>query len=101
MSPSDELSGITSVMNRALQHRGPDDSGQYSNDTCSIAMRRLSIIDLTTGHQPISNEDGSLHIVFNGEIYNYLELKHTLEISGKHQFRPNSDTEVILHLDED
>ncbi|MEK7721122.1 MAG: asparagine synthetase B, partial [Elusimicrobiota bacterium] len=62
------------AMNDLLVHRGPDDEGYYEHENFGLAMRRLSIIDLSTGHQPISNEDGSLWIVFNGEIYNYKEL---------------------------
>jgi asparagine synthase (glutamine-hydrolysing) len=100
MLPAD-LAAIVARMNRALQHRGPDDDGQYSDTLCSIAMRRLAIIDLSTGKQPISNEDNTLHIVFNGEIYNYLDLRHQLETSGRHHFKTQSDTEVILHLFED
>ncbi len=59
----------------AIRHRGPDDEGYYVNGRLGLGMRRLSIIDLTTGKQPISNEDGSIWIVFNGEIYNYVELR--------------------------
>jgi asparagine synthase (glutamine-hydrolysing) len=88
-------------MNSALIHRGPDDEGQYNGRLGSIAMRRLSIIDLTTGHQPISNENATLHIVFNGEIYNYDELREKLLSSGHHTFKTTSDTEVILHLYEE
>lgn len=101
LSPNDGLSSTVSVMNQALRHRGPDDSGQYSSDRCSIAMRRLAIIDLQGGHQPIANEDDTLHIVFNGEIYNYRELRDALESTGRHKFKTNSDTEVILHLYEE
>ena len=88
-------------MNNALIHRGPNDVGQYDGRLASIAMRRLSIIDLTSGHQPISNENNSLHIVFNGEIYNYNELREGLIASGRHTFKTVSDTEVILHLYEE
>ena len=88
-------------MNQALVHRGPDDAGQFDGQTASIAMRRLCIIDLTTGHQPIANEDGSLQIVFNGEIYNYRELRDQLLATGRHTFKTTSDTEVILHLYEE
>jgi asparagine synthase (glutamine-hydrolysing) len=88
-------------MNYAMEHRGPDDTGQFDGDGCSIAMRRLSIIDLQGGRQPMHNEDGSLAIVFNGEIYNFKELRRELEKSGRHIFRTHSDTEVILHLFED
>jgi asparagine synthase (glutamine-hydrolysing) len=84
------------LMNDALAHRGPDDEGYFVDRHAGLAMRRLSIIDLDRGHQPIANEDGTLRIVFNGEIYNYRELRTILVASG-HQFRTNSDTETILH----
>lgn len=83
-----------------IRHRGPDDEGFHVDGPCGIGMRRLSIIDLNTGHQPISNEDGSLWVVFNGEIYNYQELRQDL-ISRGHRFRTNSDTETLLHLYEE
>ncbi|MFM2385847.1 MAG: hypothetical protein RL660_604 [Bacteroidota bacterium] len=88
-------------MTDALEHRGPDDSGyniyQNGSATVGLGQRRLSIIDLTVGgHQPMSNVDGTVNIVFNGEIYNYAEIKNTL-ISLGHVFNTNSDTEVILH----
>ena len=79
----------------AIIHRGPDDDGYFADDLAGLGMRRLSIIDLSTGHQPIANEDGSKQIVFNGEIYNYQELRPRLESQG-HRFQTNSDTEVIL-----
>ena len=84
----------------AMVHRGPDDEGIHIGDGVAIGMRRLSIIDLAHGHQPISNEDGSVWIVFNGEIYNYAELRRRLESKG-HVFRTNTDTETIVHLYED
>ena len=84
----------------AIVHRGPDDAGYYTDRSCGIGMRRLSIIDLHTGHQPLSNEDGSLWIVFNGEIYDYQNLRAWL-IGRGHQFRTNSDTETIVHLYEE
>src|SRR3972149_779808 len=84
----------------ALQHRGPDDSGFYLDHGVGLASARLSIIDLEGGRQPIGNEDGSLWIVFNGEIFNYVELRPALEAKG-HRFSTNSDTEVILHLYEE
>lgn len=89
-------------MNRALTHRGPDDAGQFDDEECrgSLAMRRLSIIDLTTGHQPIFNEDQTKVIVFNGEIYNFQGLRKELEGKG-HRFQTSTDTEVILHLFEE
>ncbi len=83
-----------------IRHRGPDDEGFHVDGPCGIGMRRLSIIDLNTGHQPISNEDGSLWVVFNGEIYNYKELRQDL-ISRGHRFKTNSDTETLLHLYEE
>ncbi len=84
----------------ALQRRGPDDEGIHVADGVGLGMRRLSIIDLAGGHQPIFNEDNSKVIVFNGEIYNYRELRRELIARG-HEFRTNSDTEAVLHLYED
>lgn len=84
-------------MNDAIYRRGPDDEGYYLDDQINLAMRRLSIIDLSAGHQPIFNEDGSVVIVFNGEIYNHKELRETLITQG-HIFKTHSDTEVIVHL---
>jgi asparagine synthase (glutamine-hydrolysing) len=84
----------------ALRHRGPDDEGIYAEDGVALGQRRLSIIDLTTGHQPLSNEDGSVWITFNGEIYNFQELRETLEKKG-HHFRTHSDTEAIVHAYEE
>jgi asparagine synthase (glutamine-hydrolysing) len=83
-----------------LNHRGPNESGIYIDDWVGIAQTRLSIIDLTGGTQPIHNEDKTLWIVFNGEIYNYIELRNSLSISG-HKFYTDSDTEIILHLYEE
>ena len=88
------------AMTDVIRHRGPDDEGIYTDGPCGIGMRRLSIIDLSTGHQPISNEDGSVWVVFNGEIYNYQELRQDLIRQG-HQFRTNSDTETLVHLYEE
>lgn len=84
-------------MNGAIVHRGPDDDGFYINENVGLAMRRLSIIDLAHGRQPIHNADRSKWIVFNGEIYNYQELRADLEKQGD-SFYTNSDTEVIVHL---
>jgi asparagine synthase (glutamine-hydrolysing) len=95
------LGDAVACMNAALAHRGPDDSGHYVDEHCSLAMRRLSIIDLVTGRQPITNEDDTLVIVFNGEIYNFRELRKDLERSRRHRFKTQSDTEVILHVYED
>lgn len=83
-----------------LAHRGPDHFGHYVRGNIGLGMRRLSIIDLQTGQQPITNEDGTVWIVFNGEIYNYRALRKDLEARG-HHFRTTSDTEVIVHLYED
>jgi len=80
-----------------IRHRGPDDEGYHLDECCGLGMRRLSIIDLTTGHQPISNEDGTVWVVFNGEIYNFRELRGSLEEQG-HRFRTGSDTETLVHL---
>lgn len=84
----------------AMAHRGPDDEGFYLDGAMGLGNRRLSIIDLPGGHQPLSNEDQSLWITFNGEIYNYRELRPDLLARG-HQFRTHSDTETILHLYEE
>ncbi len=87
-------------MVNALVHRGPDDAGFYVNGRIGLGHRRLSIIDVAGGRQPIFNEDGSVAIVFNGEIYNYRELAALVEARG-HQLRTNSDTETIVHLYEE
>ena len=87
-------------MCNVIAHRGPDDEGYYVSGPVGLGMRRLSIIDLSTGHQPISNEDESVWIVFNGEIYNFFELRDELRARG-HIFRTNTDTEAIVHLYED
>ena len=83
-----------------IRHRGPDDEGTYYSSQVGLGHRRLSIIDLNTGHQPLSNEDGSMWIVFNGEIYNYQELRVFLLGKG-HIFKTQTDTEVIIHLYEE
>jgi len=95
-----EKSMLIASMNDEMHYRGPDDEGTYVDETIAIGMRRLSIIDVAGGHQPLYNEDSSLVIVFNGEIYNYVELMEDLKRRG-HQFRTSSDTEVILHLYEE
>ena len=93
--------GVLRRMTEVLAHRGPDDSGLYSDTNINLGHRRLSIIDLTTaGHQPMPNEDESIWITFNGEIYNYQELKTELEKKG-HKFKSNTDTEAIIHLYEE
>lgn len=92
----DELERMTNVIYR----RGPDDEGYYINGNVGFGFRRLSIIDLHTGHQPLCNEDGTIWIVFNGEIYNFQELRKDLILKG-HQFKTKTDTEVIVHLYEE
>jgi asparagine synthase (glutamine-hydrolysing) len=87
-------------MNATLTHRGPDGEGYFTDGPVGLAMRRLAIIDLSTGDQPIFNEDGSIGIVFNGEIYNYRELRELTERQG-HRYRTRSDTETIVHLYEE
>jgi asparagine synthase (glutamine-hydrolysing) len=88
------------AMSATLVHRGPDDDGQLIAGPVGLAARRLSIIDLAGGHQPIANEDGRVHVVQNGEIYNHAELRAELESAG-HSFRTRCDTEVIVHLFEE
>ncbi|HET6999078.1 MAG TPA: asparagine synthase (glutamine-hydrolyzing) [Solirubrobacterales bacterium] len=92
--------GAVERMSAKLVHRGPDDDGLFHQGPVALAARRLSIIDLDHGHQPIANEDGSVVVVQNGEIYNYRELKRELEGSG-HSFRTDCDTEVLVHLYEE
>ena len=87
-------------MNNSLQHRGPDDEGYYEDDQAGLAIRRLSIIDLNTGQQPISNETGDIWVVFNGEIYNFQTVRAALEQRG-HVFKTKTDTEVIVHAYEE
>ncbi|HXT59146.1 MAG TPA: asparagine synthetase B, partial [Pirellulales bacterium] len=98
-------------MTDVLAHRGPDDEGVYQSDLAAhtyagalagvaLGFRRLSIIDVATGAQPLANEDGSIWVVFNGEIYNYLTLRKRLQGSG-HQFRTAGDAETLVHLYED
>src|SRR5713101_8804035 len=87
-------------MCQTIMHRGPDDEGIYAKGRTALGMRRLSIIDLSTGHQPIHNEDGTVWVVFNGEIYNFPELRPALEAGG-HRFYTSTDTEVIVHLYEE
>ncbi|QEH31962.1 Asparagine synthetase [glutamine-hydrolyzing] 1 [Aquisphaera giovannonii] len=99
--PRDALDGdrLASMMDRIV-HRGPDDAGTYRDGHAALGFRRLSIIDLAGGHQPLSNEDGSVWVAFNGEIYNYQALRHRLEARG-HTLRSSGDTETLVHLYED
>lgn len=88
---------LLQAMNQQIVHRGPDDDGFYIEGNVGLAMRRLSIIDLSTGHQPISNEDGTITVVYNGEIYNHNQLRRDMEAQG-HRYSTHSDTENIVHL---
>lgn len=97
--PAAGQKAIDAMLDRII-HRGPDDSGTFVDEAVAFGMRRLSIIDVAGGKQPMTSSDGLVTIVFNGEIYNYLELKRELTERG-HTFTTNSDTEVILHVYED
>jgi asparagine synthase (glutamine-hydrolysing) len=91
---------LVKAMADTIYHRGPDDEGYYVSGPIALGFRRLAIIDLHSGHQPVSNEDGTVQIIFNGEIYNYKELRAFL-VSKGHVFKTESDTEVIVHLYEE
>ena len=93
--PADE--GILIAMRDSLSHRGPDGNGLFIQRNVGLGHTRLSIIDLATGSQPMHNEDSSVWIVFNGEIYNFVELRSELQDRG-HTFTTTSDTETLLHL---
>ena len=93
-------SSVLKNMSDSIIHRGPDDEGFYINRNIGLGFRRLSIIDLEAGHQPMANENDTIHIVFNGEIYNYLENRILLQKKG-YIFKTDSDTEVIVHLYEE
>ena len=92
--------GVLRQMNEVIRHRGPDDDGYFINSQAGLGMRRLSIIDLVTGDQPVTNEDETIWLVFNGEIYNYKSLHVDLVANG-HRFATKSDTEVIVHAYEE
>src|SRR5687767_10367469 len=87
---------VLKAMGDAIAHRGPDAEGFFAEPGVGLVHRRLSIIDLSGGGQPLGNEDGSVQVVFNGEIYNHLDLRAALEARG-HVFRTRSDTEVLVH----
>jgi asparagine synthase (glutamine-hydrolysing) len=99
-SAGDERAALVRAMCGAIRHRGPDDEGVWVGEGAALGMRRLSIIDLATGHQPIHNEDRTVWIVFNGEVYNFGELRRELEARG-HRFYTATDTEAIVHAYEE
>ena len=94
--PGGSDSNVLKRMTAAIAHRGPDDSGFYVDERAAIGHRRLSIIDVAGGHQPMTNETGSLLIVYNGEIFNHADLRPDLERAG-HRYQSHCDTETILH----
>ena len=98
--PDAPLARQLARMGAIIEHRGPDDHGQYIAPGIALGMRRLSIIDVAGGHQPIANENETVWVVLNGEIYNFRSLREELEQKG-HRFRTRSDTEVIVHLYEE
>src|ERR1051326_9254103 len=87
-------------MRDVITHRGPDDSGIFLDGNVGLGHRRLSIVDVAAGHQPMTNEDGTLHIIYNGEIYNHADYREELEARG-HVYRTHCDTETIIHLYEE
>src|ERR1043165_5029034 len=89
-----------SRMRDVITHRGPDDEGLYLSGPVGLGHRRLSIVDVAAGHQPMTNEDGTLHIVYNGEVYNHADHRDFLEARG-HTYHTHCDTETILHLYEE
>src|SRR5689334_13864656 len=96
VSESEAMEAVVRQMMGQMYHRGPDDEGIFVDNSVALGIRRLSIIDLAGGNQPVFNEDGTVVVVFNGEIYNFHDLRRTLESRG-HAFRTRSDTEVIAH----
>src|SRR5262249_25119853 len=95
---------LVMAMRDRIAHRGPDDAGLWQSPDGRVVLghRRLSIVDLSpAGHQPMGNEDGSVGVTFNGEIYNHAELRKNLRLDERHSFRGRSDTEVIVHLYEE
>ena len=91
---------VVKHMCAALTHRGPDGEGYFNQGPVALGMRRLAIIDVAGGRQPIGNEDQSVQVIFNGEIYNFQELRAESEAKG-HRFATRSDTEVLVHLYEE
>jgi len=97
LGPTAHTEPLIGPMLTAIEHRGPDDFGIWAGDTCAIGMRRLSIIDIAGGHQPMWSADRRFAIVYNGELYNYRELREELSSAG-HVFATDSDTEVLLQF---
>src|ERR1044072_1541913 len=91
---------VLEKMRDVIRHRGPDDAGIFIDGNVGLAHRRLSIVDVASGHQPMTNEDASLHITYNGEIYNHADYRESLEAHG-HVYQTHCDTERILHLYEE
>src|SRR5262245_51662076 len=100
LGPKSVFEEEVQAMCDAMTHRGPNDAGYYVGAKAALGMRRLSIIDIDGGHQPVHNEDRSVWVVFNGEIYNFKQLRISLERQG-HRFYTDTDTEVIVHLYEE
>src|SRR5450759_4141714 len=94
--PIPDSGSVVRRMTAAIAHRGPDDNRFYNDSCASLGHRRLSIIDVSAGHQPMTNEDGSLWIIYNGEIFNHADLRPGLEAAG-HRYVTHCDTETILH----
>src|SRR6476646_6496578 len=99
-APDADRAGVLDAMTRTLIHRGPDDEGRFADEHIALGHRRLSIIDVEHGRQPIDNEDGSVWVVLNGEIYNYRDLRALLQTKG-HAFKTRTDTETIVHAYEE
>src|SRR5215217_8536007 len=91
---------VVKRMRDVITHRGPDDEGIYVDERVGLGHRRLSIVDVASGHQPMTNEDGSLYITYNGEVYNHADYREDLEARG-HVYHTHCDTETILHLYEE
>src|SRR4051794_14241875 len=91
-----DAASLVRKMTDVIAHRGPDDSGLYVDPHAALGHRRLSIVDLAAGHQPMANESGTLQIVYNGEIFNHAELRLELEKAG-HRYRTHCDTETVIH----
>src|SRR2546423_1114216 len=100
VSPRSGSEAVLRKMTDRIRHRGPDDSGTYCDEHASLGHRRLSIVDVSGGHQPMSNETGSVWITYNGEIFNHAELRPELERAG-HRYASRCDTEAILHAYEE